>query len=135
MLCQINCNLSHLVVTPGHRQVGYDNERICHQRPAESFKNPRTLYHLWVEWEFAIKGNKAAKFFTAKERGEKNKNKFYLRKFFWTTVSEMVRNGRSAQAACDKIYDVHGHNTVVSRFLKQLQRDKKWVAPWVWQSI
>lgn len=77
-------------------------------------KHPQTLHDLWNEYEFGSAGHKPAKDFTAKERGGKNKHMFYLRKFLWNKVAEMVRSGMDARTACDKIYDVYGHNQSVS---------------------
>ncbi len=100
MLCHINQNLSCLVVTPGQRLVADSNagninpQSTCGQ--AILTKKLTTLHDLWVEWEFGLWGNKAAKDFTLHMRGGKNEYKFYLRKYFWCLVSKM---GRSSQAA------------------------------------
>ena len=37
----------------------------------------------------------------------------------------MVRQGYSADSAIDKIYDVYGRSTSVTKIIKRLQEDKK----------
>jgi hypothetical protein len=88
-------------------------------------KHPRTLHDLWREYEFGAPGHKPAKDFTAAERGGKNKHSFYLRKFFWKKVAEMIRSGLDANDACDRIYNVYGNNLSVSTILRKLQSDSK----------
>jgi hypothetical protein len=88
-------------------------------------KHPRTLHDLWREYEIGYPGHKPAKDFTAAERGGRNKHTFYLRKFLWNKVSEMIRSGLDANDACDRIYDAYGHNQSVSNILKKLQNDSK----------
>jgi hypothetical protein len=88
-------------------------------------KHPRSLHDLWNEYEFGSPGHKPAKDFTPKERGGNNKHRFYLRRFLWNKVAEMVRSGMDARTACDKIYDAYGHNQSVSNILKRLQADSK----------
>lgn len=88
-------------------------------------KHPRTLHDLWKEYEFGAPGHKPAKDFTATERGGRNKHVFYLRKFFWNKVAEMIRSGLDANDACDRIYNVYGNNLSVSTILRKLQSDSK----------
>jgi hypothetical protein len=124
-LARLNRNVARLAVTPGRRTTAPRDNQVNGQVLVASLGScPRTLHDLWVEWEFGTAGKKAAKNFTAQERG-KNKYKFYLRKFFWKQVSEMVRSGMSAQVACDKIYEVYGVRAPVSAILKKLQRDSR----------
>ena len=84
---------------------------------------PRTLHDLWYKWEFGFAGKKAARLFTAKERG-KVTHTFYKRKFFWHKCAEMVRSGMTAQRACDKIEEVYGQGQSLTYVLEQLKRDK-----------
>jgi hypothetical protein len=88
-------------------------------------KLPRTLHAVWMEYEIGCAGNKPAKEFTSKERGGKNKYSFYLRKFLWDQVSEMVRSGMDANDACERIYAVYGQFNSVTKILRALQRNKR----------
>eukprot|EP00978_Attheya_sp_CCMP212_P002301 scaffold4733_cov38-Attheya_sp.AAC.2 len=85
---------------------------------------PKTLHLLWDEWTDGINGNKAARTFTAQERG-RVKHVFSKRKIFWNKVSELVRSGDMASSAIDKIYDVYGGGVSVTSILKAMQRDKQ----------
>jgi hypothetical protein len=85
---------------------------------------PRTLHMLWNEYEFGLGNRKAAKDFTATERG-KVKHKYSKRKVFWDKVAEMVRSGWSAQDACNRIYEVYGANETVTSIISRMQRDKR----------
>ena len=129
LLRRINLNLSRLVVSPGRRNIGDANTdtnfRTRQGKVAILSSTPRTLHDLWVEWEFGLADNKPAKYFTPRERGGKNKHKFYLRKFFWKQVSKMIRSGRTAQVACDEIYGVYGGDNSVTNILRMMQRDEK----------
>ena len=78
-----------------------------------------------MEYEVGFAGNKPAKEFTSKEHGGKIKHTFYMRKFLWDQVAEMVHSGMDANDACDRIYAVYGHNESVTKILKALQRDKR----------
>jgi hypothetical protein len=84
--------------------------------------NPRTLYILWDEYEQGIGGRKAARQFTRQERG-KVKHKYTRRKAVWDTIAALVRAGLLAQVAIDRIYDVYGRATSVTRIINQLRAD------------
>eukprot|EP00984_Skeletonema_dohrnii_P025522 scaffold14697_cov128-Skeletonema_dohrnii-CCMP3373.AAC.1 len=49
----------------------------------------------------------------------------YKRKFLWETVSELVRAGHNAHAACDMIYNVYGESLSVTKILDRLRADAK----------
>ena len=85
---------------------------------------PKSLYILWHEWMHGIGGRKAARFFTASERG-KEKYKFCRRKVLWDLVGEMVRSGLEANVAIDRIYHVYGANRTITYILNQLKVDKR----------
>ncbi|KAL3804094.1 hypothetical protein ACHAWO_009777 [Cyclotella atomus] len=87
-------------------------------------KCPRTLHDLWGEYELGLGGFKAAKLFTARERG-KEKCKYYRRNNFWKIVAEMVRAGESADAAIDKVYRVYGQSRTVTQVLNCIRKDNK----------
>jgi hypothetical protein len=76
----------------------------------------RSLFVLWQEYEFGIGGRKAAKDFTAVERG-RVKYTYHRRKVVWDAVAELVRAGWQANVACDKIYEVYGRNESVTKII------------------
>ena len=88
-------------------------------------KCPRTLYVLWQEYEFDLAGQKPAKHFTSDERG-RNKFTYCLRKFFWTTVVNMIRQGYSHDTAIDKVYDTYEPRVgrSVTKILRAMRTDK-----------
>ncbi|KAL3772964.1 hypothetical protein ACHAWO_008694 [Cyclotella atomus] len=86
-------------------------------------KCPRTLHDLWGEYELGLGGFKAAKLFTARERG--NAKCKYRRNNFWKIVAEMVRAGESADAAIDKVCRVYGQSRTVTQVLNCIREDNK----------
>ena len=94
------------------------------QNCAKLVRNPKSLYILWNEYEFGIGGRRPAKSFSKEERGMDRFN-YYKRNIFWSLVVEMVQRGRSANKSIDKIYQVYGYKTSVTKIIKKLQEDKK----------
>ena len=80
------------------------------------YKNARTLYDLWQEYEFEIGGMKPAKLYTRAERG-KNKSLYSRRNLFWQQVVRMVNAGHSSDSAIDAIYRVLGVSLSVTKIL------------------
>ena len=91
---------------------------------AKLTKCPKSLHDLWLEYEIGFRGCKAAKDFTAQERG-KDKYRYYRRNVFWSKVAELVRAGFTAERACDKVYDVYGSNLSVTKIINAMIADKK----------
>jgi len=90
--------------------------------------NPRSLMELWREFQFGIDGRKAAQNFTVEERNRTQggiKQKYYRQRFVWNAIDHLIRSGMTAKAAIGKLRDVYGHNTSVTRIIKQIRRDKK----------
>ncbi|ETN00948.1 hypothetical protein PPTG_17274 [Phytophthora nicotianae INRA-310] len=82
------------------------------------------LYELWGEYEFGLNGVKAAREYTAAERGA-NKFAYSRRKMFWDVVATMVRAGYSSDVAVDRIYAIYGRQLPVTSILLALRRDKQ----------
>ncbi len=93
--------------------------------PASLSPNPKNLYEVWQEYQVGIGGRKAAKLFTAKERGGKVKHKYHRRKAVWSMVSGLVRVGLTADTAIDQIYAVYGQQTSVTNIINGIKRDSK----------
>ncbi|ETP31664.1 hypothetical protein F442_19500 [Phytophthora nicotianae P10297] len=87
-------------------------------------KRPKDLYELWGEYEFGLNGVKAAREYTAAERGV-NKFAYSRRKIFWDVVATMVRAGYSSDVAVDRIYAIFGRQLPVTSILLALRRDKQ----------
>ncbi len=87
--------------------------------------NPQNLYKVWQEYQVGIGGRKAAKLFTAKERGGKVKHKYHRRKVVWSLVSGLVQVGLTADTAIDQIYAVYGQQTSVTNIINGIKRDSK----------
>jgi hypothetical protein len=85
---------------------------------------PRTLYDLWVEYTTGIGGRKAARDFTARERGA-DKYRYYRRKHVWDIVSNLLNAGILARVAVDRIYNHYGANKPVTRIIKDIMNDKR----------
>jgi hypothetical protein len=84
---------------------------------------PRTIHALWLEYEFGIGGRKAAKDFSATEIG-KSKYSYHRRKVVWDVVAELVWGGWLAEVACDKIYEVYGHQRSVTSIVNSMRKDR-----------
>ena len=85
-------------------------------------KCSRTLEVLWTEYEFGVNGNKAAKFFTAWERG-KVKYLYSLRKPFWTIVEKMIRYGYTHASVIEKIESVYANG--ITQILREIDVDSR----------
>jgi hypothetical protein len=85
---------------------------------------PRTLYDLWVEYQTGIGGRKAARDFTARERGA-DKYRYYRRKHVWDIVVNLVNAGVQARVAVDRIYSHYGANKPVTRIIRDIMHDKR----------
>eukprot|EP00644_Phytophthora_capsici_P002597 jgi/Phyca11/105764/e_gw1.11.315.1 len=94
------------------------------QRAARLSKRPKGLYELWHEYQVCCAKLKAAKDFTAAERGA-NKFAYSRRKVFWDVVSSLVRSGFTSVTAIDKVYSVYGRQLSVSNVLAALRADRR----------
>jgi len=92
--------------------------------PADLSPTPRTLYILWDEYQNGIGGRKAARLFTAQERG-RVKYKYSKRKVVWDMISARIRAGDTAQVACDRIYAAYGQATPLTTIINRMKRDRQ----------
>ena len=141
----VNANIRRIALQPGVRgpvgtmrqqSGGNDDDRTVDAAlllatagvgaaPASLSPNPKNLYELWHEYQVGLGGRKAAKLFTAQERGGKVKHKYHRRNVIWTMVSGLVRSGMTADTAIDAIYAVYGQQTSVTTIINAIKRDKK----------
>ena len=84
---------------------------------------PKTLYDLWVEYQTGIGGRKAARDFTARERGA-DKYRFYRRKHVWDTITNLVNASVQARVAVDRIYSHYGANKPVTRIIRDIMQER-----------
>ena len=87
-------------------------------------KCPKSLHVLWQEYEFGVGGRKAAKLFTASERGRVKFN-YSLRKHFWNLMKYMLLKGYSHSSAIDKIHRVYGTNLSATKILREIRKDSR----------
>jgi hypothetical protein len=85
---------------------------------------PRSLLDLWNEWTTGIGGRKAAKNFTAQERG-KCKYKYTRRKRAWDIMRTLICSGHTASTAIDRIYAVYGRHRTVMYILNRIAIDRR----------
>jgi hypothetical protein len=117
----LNNYIQRIAIQPARRRAIDNNNDNNAAPPVENedghitlSPNPRDLHSLWQEYEFGIGGRKAARLFTAVERG-RVKYTYHRRKVVWDQVALMIRAGYTAQTAIDRIYEVHGVNRVLHR--------------------
>ena len=92
--------------------------------PAKLCSRSKFLHELWKEWMVGTEGRKAAKLFTAAERGQ-CKTMYLFRKVFWDKISELILAGHTADRACDLVYEAYGHSTGVTKILRRMAVDRK----------
>ena len=95
----------------------------ANEGPANLVNCPRDLYTLWNEYEVGVKGNKAARCFTAAERG-KVKHKYCRRRKFWGAMERLIATGSDSPTAIRRIYTVYGVKQKVSYILRALGPDE-----------
>jgi hypothetical protein len=112
-----------------HRRQAQDQQEQVQQdglMPATLAPTPRTLAELWEEYQFGIGGRKAAKDWTAAERGNTRdgiKQKYYRRKFVWWTIEELIRSGLARNVAIERIRSAYGHRCSVTQIINFLIHD------------
>lgn len=87
---------------------------------------------LWQEYEFGIAGRKAARLFTAQERG-RVKYTYHRRKVVWDKISQLIRAGHTSQTAIDMIYQAYGVNTPTTRIINQMRQINKVVVTQIYK--
>lgn len=93
-------------------------------RPAQLSPSPVDLFVLWDEYMVGLGGRKAARLFTARERG-REKNKYHRRKVIWTMVQKLIDSGLTREEAIHTIYNVYGPGETVTSIINRLKKDKK----------
>ena len=128
----LNNNIRRIALQPARRvpaRIAADGE--ANPQPPEIeigyatlSHSPRSLHLLWQEYEFGLDGRKAARLFTAAERG-KVKAIFHRRKVFWDQISLLVRRGYTAQTAVDKVYENYGPSKSVTWIISSMLHDRR----------
>ena len=85
--------------------------------------HPRTLLLLWNEWMYGLEGRKAAKYFTAYERG-RCRHKFSRRRHVWSRVARLVQGGYTAETTVSRIRQCYGVSKSVSGIIEAMKKDK-----------
>jgi hypothetical protein len=92
--------------------------------PPRLSSRPKDLYELYREYQFGVGGMKAARFFTAAERGM-CRYTYSLRLGFWKIVDSLIRKGHTADTAVDSVYAAYGASLPVVTILRSIREDKK----------
>jgi hypothetical protein len=114
--------------TGGHPELNVDH--IIIEAPplateaATLSAHPRDLYILWQEYQVGIGDAKAAKDFSATERG-RVRYLYTRRKIVWEAIANQVRAGCTAQQAIKKIYSVYGEGETVTYIVNQMRQDRQ----------
>jgi hypothetical protein len=127
----VNNSIRRIAIQPARRRAVVNNNDNKAAPPVDENEdgritlspNPRDLHSLWQEYEFGIGGRKAARLFTAAERG-RVKYTYHRRKVVWDQVALMIRAGHTAQTAIDRICEVHGVNRSVTQIINRMRRDR-----------
>ena len=120
---QINVNLPNVPASLPHGAALPHRAAQVAPAPANLTQHPRSLYILWQEWELGIGGRKAARLFTAKERG-RVKCTFTRRKAAWDAIENLVRSGLTADRAIDRLYDHYGLDCTTTQIINKIRRDR-----------
>jgi hypothetical protein len=102
-----------------------ENSAVVDKRPAVLCENPKTLYVVWQEYMYGVNGSKPAKDFTVSERGA-IKSKYCRRKILWDQIVALMRSKYlyTANQAIEKIYNVYGIHTPISKITDNIRADK-----------
>jgi hypothetical protein len=84
---------------------------------------PRDLYVLWQEYQVGIGGKKAARLFSAFERG-RVKHKFTCCKVVCATIDPLVCGGLHSNVAINRIYNTYGCNSTVTSIINRMLADR-----------
>lgn len=87
-------------------------------------KTPRDLYALWDEYDNGIGGRKAAKNFTAHEKGQCTST-YCRRKVLWDLIQRVINHsGTDYRTAIEEIYGVYGYLSITKLHKKVLADEK-----------
>jgi len=86
-------------------------------------KSPSDLFVLWREYEQGLDGGKAAKDYTAVERG-RSKHTYLRRRVFWDAVVKLMARGYTANSAIDRISGAYGRRLSVTQVINQMKKDR-----------
>jgi hypothetical protein len=87
--------------------------------------NLNNLNTLWTEYEFGIGGRKAAKLWTAVERGNpKCKQTYYGRNCIWRTQLLLINKGHNLASANDLILRTYGILTSITNIARLIVADR-----------
>ena len=106
---------------------GDDESSEASQPVLKLSRFPKTLYVLWEEYEFGIDGSKPAKYYDAKDRGNKHvKDRYVRRKVVWDCIQRQIDKGMSSDVAIERIYAVYGGTKVgVTAIINQMRIDRR----------
>ncbi len=86
-------------------------------------KSPSDLFVLWREYDQGLDGGKAAKDYTAVERG-RNKHTYSRRRVLWDAVVKLMARGYMADSAIDQISGAYGRRLSVTQVINEMKKDR-----------
>ncbi|KAL7540543.1 hypothetical protein ACHAWF_008540 [Thalassiosira exigua] len=97
-------------------------------QPARLCDRPSSLMMLWQEYKVGVNGNKPAEQFTRAEKADRTngtRQKYHDRRNIWKLIEKLVKDGFTAEVAINKIHQVYGYNTSITKIIKGIVADKK----------
>ncbi|KAL7548622.1 hypothetical protein ACHAWF_011895, partial [Thalassiosira exigua] len=91
-------------------------------------KGAMTLEDLWREYKAGFDGSKPAELFTHEERygqGEGLRLRYVRREHVWHCIDHLIRRGSTSEQAIEKITQVYGRNTGLTKLYGLMCADKK----------
>jgi hypothetical protein len=121
-MVNMNTNVRRIATQPVVRAVVPTSEKTIMSKLT---KSPSDLFALWREYEQGLDGGKAAKDYTAVERG-RNKHTYSRRRVFWDSVVKLVARGYMADSAIDRISGAYGRRLSVTQVINQMKKIGCW---------
>ena len=119
-MVNMNTNVRRIATQPVVRAVVPTSEKTIMSKLS---KSPSDLFVLWREYEQGLDGGKAAKDYTAVERG-RNKHTYSRRRVFWDAVVKLMARGYMADSAIDQISGAYGRRLSVTQVINEMKKDR-----------
>ena len=119
-MVNMNTNVRRIATQPVVRAVVPTSEKTIMSKLT---KSPSDLFVLWREYDQGLDGGKAAKDYTAVERG-RNKHTYSRRRVFWDAVVKLMARGYMADSAIDRISGAYGRRLSVTQVINQMKKDR-----------
>ena len=119
-MVNMNTNVRRIATQPVVRAVVPTSEKTIMSKLTKSLSD---LFVLWREYEQGLDGGKAAKDYTAVERGS-NKHTYSRRRVFWDAVVKLMARGYMADSAIDRISGAYRRRLSVTQVINEMKKDR-----------